>query len=264
MLGAIIGDIVGSPYEFGGIKDKHFPLFLGDSRPTDDSVMTIAVGIACVRADLEDEESFKETLIDAMHEIGNLYPSAGYGEKFYWWLTEERREPYGSFGNGSAMRVSPVAWAADTLADVERLARWSAEVTHDHHEGVKGAMAVAAAIFLSRTGESKETIRAYIEQEYYPLNFTLDEIRPTYSFDVTCQGSVPQAIVAFLESTDFEDAVRNAVSLGGDCDTQGAMAGAIAEAFYGIPDDLQEKAFAYLDGTLSDYYWSYADELYAK
>ena len=264
MLGAIIGDIVGSPYEFGDIKSKQFTLLHGGCMPTDDSIMTIAVGVACVRGDLSDEYAFKETLIDAMHELGNLYPTVSYGENFYYWLTERRREPYGSFGNGSAMRVSPTAWAADTLADVERLARWSAEVTHDHPEGVKGAMAVAAAIFMARTGATKEEIRAYVEENYYTLDFTLDEIRPAYSFDVTCQGSVPEALMAFFESTDFEDAIRNAVSLGGDCDTQAAMAGAVAEAFYGIPDDLQEKGLSYLDATLSDYYWSYADELYAK
>lgn len=197
-----------------------------------------------------------------MRELGHQYPDAGYGGMFYRWVLGYLDEPYGSYGNGSAMRVSPVAWAVDTLEEVETLAKWSAEITHDHPEGIKGAQAVAAAIFLARTGADKEEIRNYIQENYYNLNFTLDEIRPRYRFDVTCQGSVPQAIVCFLEAEDFEDAIRNAVSLGGDCDTQAAMAGAIAEAYFGIPDDLQEEVFEYIDETLTDYYWEYAEHLY--
>jgi type I restriction enzyme M protein len=262
MLGAIIGDIVGSPYEFGSEKTKDFLLFQPSCRPTDDSVMTIAVGCACVSSNCSDEWEFKQTLIRMMRELGHQYPDAGYGETFYRWVLGYFDEPYGSFGNGSAMRVSPVAWAVDTLEEVETLAKWSAEITHDHPEGIKGAQAVAAAIFLARTGADKEEIRDYIQENYYNLNFTLDEIRPRYKFDVTCQGSVPQAIVCFLEAEDFEDAIRNAVSLGGDCDTQAAMAGAIAEAYFGIPDDLQEEVFDYIDETLTDYYWEYAEHLY--
>ena len=168
-------------------------------------------------------------------------------------------EPYNSYGNGSAMRVSPVAWVAETLEDAEEFAAWSAEVTHNHPEGIKGAEAVAAAIFLARDGKSKEKIREYIEEKYYDLDFTIDEIRPSYSFDVTCQGSVPQAIECFLESEDFEDAIRNAISLGGDGDTQAAIAGAIAEAYYGIPDELSEKIMEYLDDTLGEYYWEWKE-----
>ncbi len=160
------------------------------------------------------------------------------------------------------MRVSPVAYAADRLEDVERLAAWSAEVTHDHPEGIRGAQAVAAAIFLAKEGKDKSEIRIYIEKNYYDLNFTLDEIRPSYRFDVTCMGSVPQAIVCFLEAKDFEDAIRNAISLGGDGDTLAAMAGAIAEAYYGIPDDIAEQAMNYMDDDQQNWYFEYSNELY--
>jgi len=262
MLGAIIGDIIGSPYEFSSDKVKDFRLFSPQCRPTDDSIMTIAVGCACVNADRDDENGFKEELIARMRELGNMYIDAGYGGRFYEWLINDEMGPYRSFGNGSAMRVSPVAYAEETLEGVERLARWSAEVTHDHPEGIKGAQAIAGATFLARTGASKEEIREYIENNYYDLGFTLDEIRPGYRFDVTCQGSVPQAIVCFLEAEDYEDAVRNAVSLGGDSDTIAAMAGAVAEAFFGIPEELEEEGLRFLDDTLQEYYWSYADQLY--
>ncbi|MBR3974244.1 MAG: ADP-ribosylglycohydrolase family protein [Clostridia bacterium] len=262
MLGAIIGDIIGSPYEFGSDKTKDFLLFAPESRPTDDSIITIAVGCACAEAELWDENNFKQLLCEYIREIGLRYPDAGYGDRFYQWMIMDEDEPYGGYTNGSAMRVSPTAWAADTLPEVEELAKWSAEITHDHPEGIKGAQAVAAAIFLARTGADKAEIREYIEENYYDLNFTTDEIRPTYSHDMTCEGSVPQAIVAFLDSEDFEDAIRNAVSLGGDGDTIACIAGAIAEAFYGIPEDLQEEAFEYIDEDLQEYYWSYADTLY--
>lgn len=262
MLGAIIGDIVGSIYEFRSGKTKSFPLFVSGCSPTDDSLMTMAVGIACVSANTKNESEFKRTLCSMMREIGRQYPDVGYGGNFYRWLMSDTMEAYGSYGNGSAMRVSPVAYAENTLEDVERLAEWSAEVTHDHPEGIKGAQAIAAAIFLAREGKDKDEIRAYIEDKYYDLDFTLDEIRPTYRFDVTCQGSVPQAIECFLEADDFEDAIRNAISLGGDGDTIAAMAGAIAEAYYGIPDELAEQALEYLDDDQQNWYFEYTDELY--
>ena len=262
MLGAIIGDIVGSPYEFRSEKVKDFPLFSAESRLTDDSLMTIAVGCACATAALDDEAHFKATLTRFMREIGRLYPSAGYGGRFYEWLFDDSMGAYGSYGNGSAMRVSPVAWVAASLEEAERLAAWSAQITHDHPDGVRGAQAVAAAIYLAREGKSKQEIKTYINKTYYGLDFTLAEIRADYRFDVTCHGSVPQAIVAFLEAQDFEDAIRNAVSLGGDGDTQAAIAGSIAEAFYGIPEELQERALSYMDDTVTDYYLTYADELY--
>lgn len=262
MLGAIIGDIVGSPYEFGSGKTKSFPLLQVDCRPTDDSVLTIAVGCACAEANCYNEYEFKSVLERRLKEIGLQYPDSGYGKRFYQWMILDESEPYDGNTNGSAMRVSPVAWAVDTLEDVERLAKWSAEITHNHPEGIRGAQAVAAAIFLARTGSSKEKIKSYIEDRYYNLDFTVDAIRPTYSHDMTCEGSVPQAIVCFLDSVDFEDAIRNAVSLGGDGDTQACIAGAIAEAFYGIPDELAEDIFEYIDDDLQEYYWEYASELY--
>ncbi len=262
MLGAIIGDVIGSPYEFGSDKTKDFMLFTADSRPTDDSVLTVAVGCACAEADCFNEYDFKRTLEEKLKEIGLRYPDAGYGKRFYQWMITDEKQPYDGSTNGSAMRVSPVAWAVDTLEDVLRLAKWSAEITHSHPEGIRGAQAVASAVFLARTGSSKEEIRKYIEENYYSLDFTVEEIRPGYKHDMTCEGSVPQAIVCFLDSEDFEDAVRNAVSLGGDGDTQACIAGAIAEAYYGIPDELQEKVFDYMDEDLQDYYWEYADRLY--
>ncbi len=262
MLGAIIGDIIGSPYEFSSGKSKSFPLFVGGCRPTDDSVMTAAVALACLDGELEDREVFQENLVVHMKELGQTYPDAGYGAKFYWFLRERDPQPYGSFGNGSAMRVSPVAYAAKTLERAQELAQWSAEVSHDHPEGIKGAQAIAAEVFMARTGKSKEEIGAYIEAHYYKLDFTLDEIRPTYRFDVTCQGSVPQAIMCFLEAESYEDAVRNAVSLGGDSDTIAAMAGAIAEPFFGIPEELIEQAFEYLDSDQIDYINAFIDEFY--
>ena len=262
MLGAIIGDIVGSIYEFRSDKTKSFPLFSPGCSPTDDSLMTMAVGVTCVSADIHNESEFKHTLVLMMREIERQYPDAGYGDRFFDWLMSDTVGPYGSYGNGSAMRVSPVAYVAETLDEAEKLAKWSAEVTHDHPEGIKGAQAVAAAIYLAKEGHDKDEIRAYIERKYYDLDFTLDEIRPSYSFDVTCMGSVPQAIMCFLEAEDFEDAVRNAISLGGDGDTIGAMAGAIAEAYFGIPDELQEEAMEYMDDTEKDYYFEYADQLY--
>lgn len=253
MLGAIIGDIVGSPYEFGSEKTKDFLWLQPGCRPTDDSILTIAVGCVCAEANCQDEYAFKAALAEKFREIGLLYPDAGFGERFFRWMQAGEDRPYGGKTNGSAMRVSPVAWAAQSLAEAERLAKWSAEITHDHPDGIKGAQAVAAAVYLARTGADKEEIRAYIEDKYYDLDFTLDQIRPSYRCDMTCEGSVPQAIVCFLEAEDFVDAVRNAISLGGDGDTQACIAGAIAEAYFGIPEHIQEEALAHLDDTLAEY-----------
>ncbi len=260
MLGAIIGDVIGSPYEFSSNKTKDFPLFKDGCRLTDDSYMTIAVGCACADANLNSERDFKANVTYWMRRIGRLYPNAGYGGMFFRWLKSDIMPAYNSFGNGSAMRISPVAWVAKTLEDAERLATWSAEITHNHPEGVKGAKSVAAAIFLARQGKSKEEIKDYIEKHYYSLQFILDEIRPSYEFDVTCQGSLPQAIQCFLESTDFEDAIRNAVSLGGDSDTQAAIAGSIAEAYYGIPQTLKEKIEKYFPSSVRNYYSMFAEQ----
>ncbi len=262
MLGAIIGDVIGSVYEWNPIKTKEFELFSENCRLTDDSCMTIAVGCACNNSDLYNEKDFKSTLAWWMRRIGRQYPRAGYGGMFTKWLRSDIMPAYHSFGNGSAMRVSPVAWYAESLEEAEKLAQWSAEVTHDHEEGIKGAQAVAAAIYLARIGKNKDEIKKYVEEKYYVLNFTLDEIRPSYSFDVTCQGSVPEAIVCFLESKDYEDTVRNAVSLGGDCDTQAAIAGSIAEAYYGIPDTLKNKVFTFMDNNIKHYFLGYASNIY--
>jgi len=257
MLGAIIGDMIGSPYEWHNVKAKDFKLFRGRSRFTDDSVMTIAVAEALVTAQkqdcLDDEQSVKNLLIDAMHKWGNKYPKAGYGGRFYHWLADREREPYNSWGNGSAMRVSPAGWIADDLETTRCLARWTAEVTHNHPEGVKGAEAVASAIFLARTGASKEEIKEYVVNEFaYDLYRTCDEIRPDYEFDVSCQGSVPEAIIAFLEGKDFEDVIRNAVSLGGDSDTIAAMAGSIAEAFFGVPKWMAKECLSRLPADMRE------------
>lgn len=262
MLGAIIGDTIGSVYEFASTKTKNFPAFAQGSYLTDDSIMTIAVGCTCAHVDLQDEEEFKYVLIQNMKELGRYYPSVGYGGAFMGWLFSSSQEPYNSYGNGSAMRVSPVAWVAKTLDDAERLARWSAEITHNHPEGIKGAQATAAAIKLALDGHCKCEIRDYIEQSYYSLNFTLAQIRPDYYFDVTCQGTVPQAIVAFLESENYEDAIRNAISLGGDADTLAAITGAIAEAYYGIPGEWKMRVFDFMDERIRWYYHEYADMIY--
>ena len=266
MLGAIIGDIIGSTYEHHNRKSKDINLFTKWSRVTDDSVMTIAVAEAFIRAKtiglLEDEASVKELLVDALHKWGNEYPNAGYGGRFRQWLAFEERDPYNSWGNGSAMRVSPAGWMGSDMDEVRRLARWSAEVTHNHPEGVKGAEAIAAAIYLARTGNSKDEIKSYIESEFnYDLDRTCDEIRPFYTFDVSCQGSVPEAIISFLEGEGFEDVIRNAVSLGGDSDTIAAMAGSIAEAYYGIPEWLQEKAMDYLDEEMKELLESFKEKV---
>ena len=257
MLGAILGDIIGSTYEHHNRKSKDIELFTKWSRVTDDSVMTIAVAEAFLRAKaagwLDDEAIVREMLVDALQKWGNDYPDAGYGGRFRQWLAFAEREPYNSWGNGSAMRVSPAGWMGNDMDSVCRLAAWSAEVTHNHPEGVKGAEAIAAAIYLARTEASKAEIKSYIETVFeYDLDRTCDEIRPEYTFDVSCQGSVPEAIIAFLEGEDFEDVIRNAISLGGDSDTIAAMGGSIAEPYFGIPEWLQEKALEYMDDEMID------------
>lgn len=241
MYGAIIGDIVGSKYEFNNIKSKDFPFISQGCGFTDDTVMTVAVAKALLWSYAENL-SFKQLLVHEMQSLGRKYPYAGYGGMFSSWLFEENPKPYNSFGNGSAMRVSPCGLISVTLAEAIALARASAEVTHNHPEGIKGAEATAAAIFLAKTGANKETIGRYICDHYYLLSQSLDEIRPTYYFNETCQNTVPQAIIAFLESESYEDAIRNAVSLGGDSDTLAAITGAIAWSYYrfnSIPSDME-------------------------
>jgi ADP-ribosylglycohydrolase len=243
MLGAIAGDVIGSVYEGNPIKTTDFPLFSSASTFTDDTVLTVAVADAILQ-NTEYVEKFKEYY--------RLYPHAGYGGTFRSWAASTGTQPYNSWGNGSAMRVSPVGFAYSTLEQVLAEAKHSAEVTHNHPEGIKGAQATACAVFLARTGSSKADIRAYVETTFgYDLSQTLDEIRPTYAFDVSCQGAVPQAITAFLESDSYEDAVRKAISLGGDSDTQAAIAGGIAEACYGsVPEPILQKVWKRLDDRL--------------
>lgn len=243
MYGAILGDIIGSPYEFDrGNKTKDFPLFSPRSTYTDDSVMTVAVADAFLDAGPDaDEKEIKKLLVSKMRSFGGLFPHAGYGGMFRLWLNSRDPEPYGSCGNGSAMRVSSVGWLFHNLETVRKMARFSAEVTHNHPEGVKGAEATASAIYLARTGSTKAEIRAFIEENFrYDLSRTCDEIRPAYHHVETCQETVPEAITAFLEGDGFEDVIRTAVSLGGDCDTLTAIAGSIAEAFYGVPEELKQ------------------------
>lgn len=247
MYGAILGDIIGSPYEFDrGNKTKDFPLFSKRSSFTDDSVMTIAVAEALMQAIeggvIDDEQQTKDLLVESMHKWGVGYPWAGYGQRFFRWLASDSKEPYNSFGNGSAMRVSPAAWLFDDIDTTRKLARWTAEVTHNHPEGIKGAEATASAIFMSRNGSSKDEIKAYIAGEFgYDLSRTCDEIRPNYHHVESCQESVPEAITAFLEGDDFEDVIRTTVSLGGDTDTLACISGSIAEAFYGVPEALKQE-----------------------
>jgi ADP-ribosylglycohydrolase len=243
MLGAIAGDIVGSVYECTGFKSKRFVLFGPGARFTDDTVLTVAVAAAILEG---------IDYRDAVIEYGRRYPNAGFSPQFSAWLRSPDPAPYGSFGNGAAMRVSPVGFAFDTEREVLSEARKTAKFSHDHPEGIKGAQAVALAIWLARTGAPKAVILSELAQRFgYAFDFTLDEIRPDFGIDLSCQGTVPQAVVAFLESDSFEDAVRNAISLGGDSDTLGCIAGAIAHAFYGaLPAPIMHNMEAALDSHL--------------
>jgi ADP-ribosylglycohydrolase len=253
MIGAIAGDIIGSVYEGSPIKTKDFPLFHQHCRFTDDSVLTIAIA----RAILEDGDYLKAVL-----EIGRRYPNAGYGGTFIRWLHSENPDPYNSWGNGSAMRVSPVGFAFDSVEKVLDEARRTADISHNHPEGIKGAQATALAVFLARTTKDKALIKSEIGERFgYDLDRTVDEIRPGYSFDVSCQGSVPEAITAFLESHSYEDAVRNTVSLGGDSDTLACIAGGIAEAYYGTLDtDLVDRVKSFLTPDL----WEVTDRFCSR
>ena len=244
MLGAISGDIIGSAYEWHPVKRTSFSIFVAESTFTDDTVLTVAVADSLLSG-IPYAESFRKW--------GRRYPDAGYGGHFREWLASPSPEPYGSFGNGSAMRVSPVAYAFETLDDVMEEAERSAAPTHNHPEGVKGAQAVAAAVFLARSGRSRDVIRKFVETTFdYNLRLSLAQIREDYEFDETCQGSVPEALTAFLESESFEDAVRKAVSLGGDADTQACIAGAVAEAVYGgVPAKIAAQARQILPADLT-------------
>lgn len=251
MIGAIVGDIVGSIYEFDNIKTKDFELFTKRCEFTDDTVLTVAVAEALMKCSPFDDAQFKETLIDMFHKYGDMYPDVGYGGNYLYWVEHKNREPYNSCGNGSAMRVSPVGWYAKDLKECEKIAKLSAEITHNHPDGIAGAQAVAGAVFLARRGASKHEIGRYIGK-YYKLSQTLDEIRPTYEYEIVNAKTVPQAFTCFYEAKDFEDTIRNAISIGGDSDTVAAIAGSIAEAYFGIPEDIKHTALSYLDDYLLD------------
>ena len=250
MLGAIFGDITGSIYEFDNVRNTdEVKLFDQRGYFTDDTVMTLCVAKGLMSADLKDEEVIKVSLINSMVEVGRKYPDCGYGNLFYHWIFSEEHEGYHSFGNGSAMRVSAVPYLAKSLSDCLRLAELSAVVSHDHPEGIKGAVAVAGAIYLAKEGADKEAIRSFVEG-YYSLDEEMDSTIRSSGFDETCQGSVPKAIVIFLESDSFYDCIAKAIASGGDSDTIGAIAGSIAEAYYGIPQEVESFVWSKLDKRL--------------
>jgi len=249
MLGAIVGDIVGSRFEWDNVKTKKFDLFSVSSQFTDDSVMTLAIAKAIIEAG-GDYDKLGNLSVKNMRNIGRPYPNCGYGGMFRRWIYSDEMGHYNSFGNGAAMRVSACGFAAKSLEEAITLSRKVTEVTHNHPEGIKGAEATAVCIYLARKGSRIPEIRRYVNEHYYPMRFTLNGIRSNYQFNETCQNTVPQAIRAFIESTSFEDAIRNAISIGGDSDTLAAITGGIAEAYYGVPSEIKERALAYLDKTL--------------
>jgi len=267
LIGAIIGDIVGSRFEFNNHRSKEFELFTDECNVTDDSIMTLAVAKAIMETGknlklLSNDSKnnyyyyklLKSMTIRYMQEIGRKYPRCGYGGMFVRWIFSDNPMPYYSFGNGAAMRISPVGFIAPTEDEARKLSETITAVTHNHKEGMKGAEATVISIYMAKNGASKEEIRQKINKSYYKLNFTIDEIRDTYEFNETCKETVPQAIVAFLESKSFEDAIRIAISVGGDSDTLAAITGSIAEAYYGVPEDIKEKALTYLDEELRSIY----------
>lgn len=255
MYGAIIGDIIGSRFEFDrGSKSREFELFTPRCNFTDDTVMTVAVAEALMNAGKDsDEKTIKSELIKSMKMWGQRYPDAGYGGRFIRWVLSEEPKPYGSYGNGSGMRVSSVGWLYDSLERTRVVARWTAEVTHNHPEGIKGAESVAAAIFMARNGASKDEIKKYIEDEFgYNLNRTLDEISPSYHHVEDCMRTMPEAFTCFLEADSYEETVRNVMYIGGDTDTLAAIAGAVAEASWGIPEDIIDSGMNFLSSDILD------------
>ena len=254
MLGAIIGDIVGSIYEFNNIRTKEFELFSPECFFTDDTVMTVAIYKALKKSKTFNYAGLSKNTIKYMQKYGKMYPDMSYGMSFRNWLQFKKPQPYGSFGNGAAMRVSPVAYFARTLEEVKFLSYMVTMVTHDHEEGIKGAEATAVAIYKALNNGSKEEIKQYIEENYYKLDFNYEDLVKNYKFNETCQDTVPQAIYCFLISESFEDCLRTSISIGGDSDTLCAISCAIAEAYYGIPEDIETKALEYLDEqVLTDY-----------
>lgn len=256
MIGAIIGDIVGSRFEWDNYRAKDFELFTDDCFATDDSIMTLAIGKALMSSK-PDWSDLGEQAVRCMQEVGRPYPRCGYGGRFWNWMYSNNPQPYHSFGNGAAMRVSACGFMAKSLEEAKALSKAVTEVTHNHPEGIKGAEAMVVAIYMARSGSKLEQIREVIDREYYPMDITLEEIRSTYRFNETCQNTVPQALMAFFESTSFEDAIRNAISVGGDSDTLAAITGGIAEAYYGVPEEIKQKALSYLDKRLLGIYADY-------
>lgn len=266
MIGAIIGDIAGSRFEFNNHRSKEFELFTGDCKVTDDSIMTFAVAKAIMetekRIKLQNEQVYKDDYyvllevmtIKYMQEVGRKYPHCGFGGMFRHWIFSNNPKPYNSYGNGAAMRIGPVGFIAKSEEAAGKLSETVTATTHNHPEGIKGAEATTVAIFMARQGATKGDIRDKINKHYYNLNFTIAEIRDTYKFNESCQETVPEAIVAFLESDSFEDAIRTAISVGGDSDTLAAITGSIAEAYYGVPEDIKERALTYLDSELRSIY----------
>lgn len=251
ILGAILGDICGSKYEFNNIKTKDFTLFDDDCRFTDDTVMTLAVYKALKECS-GDYENLSQKTIECMQKVGRKYEFCGYGSGFYNWLFRKDPQPYNSYGNGAAMRVSAVSKFANSIKEVRELSKKVTEITHNHEEGLKGAEATAVAIYLAKKGKSKREIKKYIEDNYYKLDSNYEDLVANYQYDVTCQGTVPQAIYCFLISKDFEDCVKTSISIGGDSDTLAAISCAIAGQFYGVPEELKEKAISFLDPQLKD------------
>jgi len=260
MLGAIIGDIVGSKYEFNNHRSKDFEFFQDSMFFTDDTVMTLTIAKAIIEwhtAMHDEDDNYSPTLNELttayMQAIGRLYPDCGYGGRFYQWVFSDNPQPYNSFGNGAAMRVSAIGWIAKSEDEVKTLSKAVTEVTHNHPEGIKGAEATAMAMFFAKQGKSIEEIKQKMI-EYYPQledsDFTIDKIRPTYEFNEACQDTVPQALQAFFESESFEDAIRIAISVGGDSDTLAAITGSIAEVYYGVPLDIKQKSLSYLDESM--------------
>ena len=250
MLGAIIGDIAGSRFEWNNIKTKDFELLSFKCFVTDDSIMSLAVAKAILDCK-GDYTDLSQKTIRAMQKVGRPYPYCGYGSKFADWLYSDTPTPYNSLGNGAAMRVSACGFAAKNIEEAKELSYKVTCVTHNHPEGLKGAESTAVAVFLARNGYTIPEIKDYIDDNYYKMDFSLDSIRNSYSYDISCQGTVPPAIMAFLESNSFEDAIRNAVSIGGDSDTLAAITGAIAEAYYGIPNNIKNRSLIFLDKNLS-------------
>lgn len=259
MLGAIIGDVVGSRFEWNNHRSKEFDLFTSECFPTDDSIMSLAVAKSIIDCN-GNYKKLHDIVIKNMVSIGRRYPNCGFGGHFYSWIMTDNHEAYNSFGNGSAMRVSACGYLGNSLEEVKLLSKIVTEVSHNHIEGIKGAEATAVSIYLARNNKSINEIKKYILDNYYNIDFTLDEIRETYKFNETCQETVPQALEAFFESTSFEDAIRNAISIGGDSDTLACITGSIAEAYYGVPNDIREKVLTYLDDLQSSIYFEYENK----